>query len=447
MVKRKAVPYRRVPGKVNESLFRKAIRYAPSAIRAAASVYTAGRNAYKRGPSYTATKGQKRRKSGTGFRSSSNCTGPCYVKRGKPLKTGRKKKAPKVSVAFKQKVEKATEGPKYHGRYEIKGHYLLHNPTVNSIFWFDGVSLSVPGPLIMNAPLQVEDAAAVLWNQKAAGYDWTVTTNNFPINELKFRVGRADLQMILTNNTQRNQFIHIYECIPKSDTNTLEPLEDWGNILTSEVTTAAAPEPNIQTQALTSTTYGGYTSNWGPRPEYHKGWRYRWKHSITKLELPPGGTYVYSRKAGTYHFDGTAVTLPSGGAAATNQWYKRGMTHAYFIMVRPELSYSYNAAGEPHFGYFTSNAGTANIPTAPNSDCQVRLETRWRYFLTMPEITFPIDNAAAGTAQLAGSNKHDSYAYYAPFNLAQADANTRIDHDDPGVMEGLDLAAELIHQL
>lgn len=424
------------------------LRYAPRAVSGAVQVYNRQPKKPRR-PSYTTTTTGKKRKFQTGFKSGSNCQGPCYVKRGRPLKTGRKKKAPKVTMAFKQKVEKATEGPKYHGRYETKGHYLLHNPTVNTILWYDAHGGTAQGPLVMNSPLQVEDAAAVLWHQKAAAYDWATTTaTNFPLNELKFRVGRVDVQYILTNNTQRNQFVHIYECIPKTDTNTLEPLEDWKNILTSEVTTAAAPEPNIQTQSLTETTLtDGYTSNWGPRPEYHKGWRHRWKHSITKMEIPPGGSYVYNRKAGTYHFDGTTVGLPSGGAAATNQTYKRGMTHAFFFMIRPELSYSYTAAGTPHFGYFISNAGAGSIPTAPNSDCQVRLETRYRYFLTMPDITFPIDNAVAGTAQLAGSNRHDSYAYFAPFDLVQTDANTRIDDRDPGVMEGLDLAAELLHNL
>lgn len=382
--------------------------------------------------------------------------GPDFVKRGKRLKTGTRGKNPKVSSLFKKKVQKALEGEKYHGRYEVHKHATMHNPTVNTVLWYDAhdyvqtisaVSTRL-GALCMNSPLQIEDAVAVLWNQKTVTYDWTATVGNFVINELKFKVNRCDIEYIITNNTQRKYFFDIYECLPKNSTNTVEPLQEWKDILTSETTSAATPEPNIQTQNLTETArLDGYTTNWGPRPEYHPSWRQHWKHSITKVIVPPGGEYRYFRKAGSYNFDGTAVTLANGSSAAINQTYVKGYTHAYFIRVLPELSFSHAVgAATAHWGYFTSDAQTLG-PVAADAEVQPRIERIERYFLTMPEITMPIDNATAGSAQLGGTNKGNKYAYYAPYDLTQTDQNTRIDHHDPTIQEGLDLAAEILHDL
>jgi len=354
--------------------------------------------------------------------------GAGYTRRSRKV-LKKSKRLPKVSRQFKKKVAAALQGRNYKGRYETQYHYILYNPTVNSVAWYVGGLTVISNKFTTASPNEIMDAASILWNQKTPATNWNVTTNNMPLASLKLQVKNIITNYEVVNNTQRQQRIWVYECMPRSNT-AEDPILDWTQVLANDVFATTLPGPNISNETVANPATNVYTTNEGPRPEYHAQWKKMWNHKKSLFVVEGGEKFTYKVSTGAFIFDPLKFLDGDDLVAGQFPYYAKGLTRIVFFRIEPEITF----ANDGHAGM------DIDVGAAASTAFHVHVVQTKRFFLEMPDAVQGLDPAVAGNAVTA-YNRHDAYNFRYIYDLTARDAGGMIDVDDPDEVVGTDPAA------
>lgn len=141
----------------------------------------------------------------------------------------------KVSSKFKAKIEKALEPKMPAGYYWNVFTDTFNTPPVTNEQYtqlIGKVANATQG--LYFSPLQILDAASILWNGKLIVANPTFAdANMFSTTTTKVFCKDAWVDFKMRNNTQRTFYFTIYECAPKSD-DILDPYVVWNRSITTE---------------------------------------------------------------------------------------------------------------------------------------------------------------------------------------------------------------------
>jgi len=350
-----------------------------------------------------------------------------YAKKSRKV-LKKKRSLPKVSSKFRNKVAAAISGQSYNGRYETQFHYTLNESVVNSVHWFVGMAVA-SNKFTTASPNEIIDAISVLWNQKVAVPNWNVTTGNLYLQAAKVQIKNITTDYEVTNNTQRQQHIEVYECMPVTNTSD-DIMADWNTILSNEdMPTALLPGPNVGRESVTTVATNVYSTNQGPRPEYQRNLRKTWKWKKSKFILEGGEKMTYKVSTGAFIFDPLKILDGDDTLAGQMPYFAKGITRLCVFRCVPEITF----ANDGHAGMDTDVGAIATSPF------HLQVVVTKRFFLQMPQSVQGLDPAAAGGPVIA-SNRHDAYKFQYSYDLTARDPGGMIDNDDEDNVIGTDPA-------
>lgn len=284
--------------------------------------------------------GQKSRKkigAGAAPRQSSKVTkGYSGTVRGKNVKTkGSRKKEPKVSKVFKEKVLKVTADRRPVGKWTQYSHGMipvitgvgkLYNQQQVFSVLEDGLGATLttqaPSPFLLFNPGRINDVAASMYNGKTPSNDWASGTNNFAAEGLKVNVIYQSAKITCRNNTGQTKEIDWYECVAK------------GNVSTdaSAHFTAALAEAAADGRMNTVHTY-----TYGAGPHLSSNFKHSWKYKKNSMLLAPGQTASLYIKGPAAEYDFNKFHADAD--QTTEVEYVKGLTVSMFGILRnPDLT-------------------------------------------------------------------------------------------------------------
>lgn len=289
----------------------------------------------------------------------------------------KKGKKVKVSKDFKKKVDKVMAGHIYQGYYQsvFYGQSGLDQGNAQTVFYpdFDGLN---NGFLFTGA--QFLNAASILWNGKPVPTAGPLIGDalNFDKEQTKMRIRRSWAVMQIRNNSQRTQYLKMFECKPKSMQNQADPLQQWAaTLLEMQNSGAGTPFGENALNTATGTLHAD--------PKSLKSWNKWWSAEVTKYVLDPGQvvdyvingpsdmdidlakfyngvTYNSIQKQGRYVFgvvygDLTSTTLAGQGRAPENAITGAGYDlvyecNTYYAMEQPDKAGIVGPAGAAGVG-------------------------------------------------------------------------------------------------
>lgn len=423
---------------------RAAARYSPyQAIRqlaTARNVYQAGRaanavyNFAKR--KFTSSKPvrQKRRyryvSNDSTAVSSNGAVGNAHVIKKKSMRRKRKPRAMKLKPKMRAAIKKVVKGVEPRGTFK---------KNVVSNLWFEGNPSLIDAQLPttydnlqkvqylsvadMFSPIQVMEAAAVLWNDMGQNPASTPpefgapgSGSYFQPRTAKVHIRNSYCKTLFKNNSQRTYEFQLFLIAPKKKYAGLEPIGDWRVQLDASEETKISGDsgPNVANI---------FPETKGSTPAMLPGWNKNWKYERTYVYLAPGQTYTHVTK-GPVNETVDFAKLYEGEAFQ----YRDKNTRFLVPVFHADLIAT--TSGTVGF-YAESN------PTVPGQfdGKGVLVQQTFQYDLTMPEQTgFKIESTTPGNMQL---NQFRRYAY-AVHNYFQNRSGTLIRVDDEQPAEDYD---------
>lgn len=274
---------------------------------------------------------------GAGPRNSSKVTkGYAGTVRGKNVKTkGSKKRAPKVSKNFKNKVLKVTAKKDPIGRWTqyshgmipvISGSGLMYNSQQVFTTLHDGLGAELttqaPSPFLLFNPGRINDVAASMYNGKSPTNDWSNGTGNFAAEGLKINVLYQSAKITCRNNSGQTKEIDWYECVSKGNVSV-----DASAHFTAALAEAAAD--GRMNEVLTST--------YGAGPHLSNNFKNSWKYKKNSMLLAPGQTASLYIKGPKMEYDYNKFHADSN--QTTEVEFVKGVTVSMFGILRnPDLT-------------------------------------------------------------------------------------------------------------
>lgn len=355
--------------------------------------------------------------------------GPSYKKRSRKVLKKRSKRV-KVSREFKKKVNVALEGTHYKGQFTRHSHRSLYQSNaVNKIQWCTGQATAAL-KYYTASPLQIIDAASVLWFKKAQSNNWATLTGNMNVASMKIRVRDCTSEYTMVNNKERQMTYFVYEMMCNQDTND-DPIDDWNALLTTDYYDPTDPRPNIGlehvTNAIDDTTLAVqlsnmYNTNTGPLPEFFSEWRKKWKFKKSKFILEPGEKFTYTVSTGPFIFD----PLRAYGPDSTVSWkMKKGMTKSVMFSYHPEVTFALDG----HYGMDNDKPSFVAAAPITQGSLHDHLLVKNLYKLEMPESVQGLDPVVAGDPVIS-SNRHNAYAWFYQYDMTARDPATEIQPDE-----------------
>nr|UOF80453.1 putative capsid protein [Cressdnaviricota sp.] len=236
------------------------------------------------------------------------------------------------------------------------------------------------------SPLEVLDAASVLFNNKTASQDAKATASGLGVSvgidsldgrTEKIQVLKSSYSIVFKNNTRRTIIMQLYEVTPKNRQNVVEmgsAGSQWYNCMTNEAT---VPAGSLMTSAINlagATPNTLYVTPKTCKP-YMKLWNVE-RHDIT---LDPGQTYDHYMEGPTGLYDFAKYWKPDATGSA-DEFYNHipSKTRSVFATYR----YDIVARAGPD--------NTAGLPGRWGSDILnegLYMEYRKYFKLTCPETT------------------------------------------------------------
>lgn len=320
-----------------------------------------------------------------------------------------KKRPPvKITKKFKDKIEKALEPKMPNGYYWNIFVDTFGTPT-NDNEQYTQMLCKVGNPTQGQffSPLQILDAASILWNGKLIVSNPAFgDTNMFAPTSTKVFCKDAWVDVKMRNNTQRSFTFIIYECAPKND-ETLDPYVTWNRSITSEFANGV-----IKGGMANGSLYNS--------PTQFKEFNQAFKVAKRKFVLQPGQIYEFKVQGPqNYTYDFAKYTEESVPKNA--QKMCRYLMSVHYVDL---------VTGS------TAGAGRMKASAAQDLLDDIIVETTQHYRLGMPAQT---GWKSSGSAPAAGpvplGYVTDSKAY-GPFQGAVTGATfSRYDELNPTVIE------------
>jgi len=336
------------------------------------------------------------------------------VRYGKVLKSKRRK-LPKVSKLFKEKVEKSLEGKRPRGIF-IESKFGLIETDYTAVtkgyvgpcgvtgmldqgFVYEGQTQQYVFSRLNEASYpfdvfcfrQIYDAVGVLFYNKIARMGIKGLTANHRLRDEGFetisyddgslsdihKLVSAKAVYILKNNSRRKMTIQKYVCHPKKMMGRVNgtALEHWYDAMAGEIytgTTTVGADRNSRNIAggnvvgtlLTTNQQGATPNTLGAYPGMCKGWTALWKHDYEVIELQAGQE--------------TTITLngPKNVEFIPLKWkgekdlevvdtpdymdYKPGFSQSMFFVIAPDILPDGNASNTTAGRYVDNPVGSEN---------------------------------------------------------------------------------------
>jgi len=337
--------------------------------------------------------------------------------------TNRGKKTPKISRKFRKAVTKALEVTKTTGKFEglYTEAYILTANNVQLVKYL-GTDAVVFSHAYFH-PLRVLDAASVLFNKKAAsilnvnGTD----TNNFNWTNIKIHVKKSWVELRMRNNSGRTYSGFVYECSPKSNQATDEPIAAWLQGLLAEATaTTGAIQTGQTTSANSNINIGGTLSvgNLHASPVMSEQFK-RWFNVVrTKVVIEPGQSWdmiINGPKDYTYNYPKMWNNTSFNGIQKCNRYVFFGLN----------LDLVADITGLP---------GRLGINTAAHPSEYLICETRQLFDIEMPEETGFVANTTLVANVPQNLNQRHKAKYFVNWNPVPTYAATsRVDEENPTI--------------
>jgi len=362
----------------------------------------------------------------TGYSSTNAVSGRWKGKRKlvKRVTYAKNNKKVKVSKELRKKINKVITQDKPCGEFEslnFEGYKQAnHNQQLVKYLGAEDYNFSHG----YFHPLRVLDAASVLFNQKAISLEnpGITDTDNFNSTSIKIKVVKSWVKLTLRNNTDRTWDGHIYECAPKSNQTTSEPVTCWTNALTSEYNAIQGAQQTNQTlTANPLINIGGSLAITNPYASPRQADQFnRWYDVIQKkVHLEPGEVYEHIVTGPADY----VYNFPKMYNGTTANFIQKCNRYVFFALNLDMLS-----TQTPVFGRWGQN----------NTNQYLICESREFFKIEMPEETGFQSNAVstlvpAGTPQNLNKRHKVKYSIYR--GDAFAGSTVRFDEQQPATSE------------
>jgi len=255
-----------------------------------------------------------------------------------------RRKTPKVSAAFRQKVEKALHGTMY-------GELERGNPArCTAIAANDSQQVFQDG--ILFTPLDFFDAADIMFDLKTPALVPLLATSNFTNGYIRKDVvvdSYATFEM--KNFSQRTYTVNMFNCAPKTlplsgSATSLDPLTAWIFGLTQAFNNGTNPGNNLVTQLFMD-------------PRHNPEFATYWKPEVTTVVLQPGQSHTFTVLGPkgieidyTKHF-----IIPASGVPSVILPYAKFSRGVFFTYHMDIVSSSLAGIGR----YLSTGAGTGGL--------------------------------------------------------------------------------------
>jgi len=246
-------------------------------------------------------------------------------------KSTNRKYAKGISPSFQRKVQKVINFSKNSGRYTYVTSVQLRQAVIDSY----GVLVNDNNGLAMTsfAPLQLLDAASILYNSKTPSNNWVLTTNNLD-DKTKINCISCYSQMFFKSTSNHVVNLQVYECTAK-----VSQSAEVGDLLT-------------QSYADTKTRYADFSNSNQASSQLKLGstpkeWVELYKHFNVKchsVKLLPGAT-------SSLFFQGPKNRTVDLSQHTTNDNlddYAKGVTKSFFVRVINDATVSAVATQKVH---------------------------------------------------------------------------------------------------